>query len=45
VIIVELPNMADAMKASIVVGRLTGVLFSTAAAVTAEEFDKIVADI
>jgi uncharacterized protein with GYD domain len=45
VIIVELPNMADAMKASIAVGRLTGVSFSTAAAVSVEEFDRIVAEI
>jgi uncharacterized protein with GYD domain len=45
VIIVELPNMADAMKASIGLGRLTGASFSTAAAISADEFDKIIADI
>ena len=45
VLIVQLPSMADAMKASIALGRLTDIAFSTAAAVPVEEFDQMVADL
>jgi uncharacterized protein with GYD domain len=41
VLIVELPRMADAMRASIALTRLTGIAFSTAAAVPVEDFDKL----
>ena len=44
IFIVEFPNMADAMKASIALGKMTGISFSTAAAMTVEEFDNIVGD-
>jgi uncharacterized protein with GYD domain len=44
VMIVELPQMSDAIKASIAVGRLTGVSFSTAAAVSVDQFDKIISE-
>jgi len=42
VMIVEMPNMADAMKAAVVLGRTTGITFSTAAAMSVSEFDKMV---
>ena len=45
VLITELPRMADAMKASIALERLTGISFSTAAAVPIDEFDKIVGEV
>lgn len=45
VLIVELPNMADAMKAAVAVGRHTGIKFSTAAALSVEEFDRMVGDV
>ncbi len=45
VMIVELPNMGEAMKAAVMLGRLTGISFSTAAAVTVEEFDKMVGEL
>lgn len=41
VLIVEFPNVEQAMKASIGLSKLTGILFSTSPAVTLEEFDKI----
>jgi len=44
VIIVELPRMAEAMKASIVLKRLTDISFFTAAAMPVEEFDQIVGE-
>lgn len=42
VFIVEFPNMTDAMKASVALGHLTNITFSTSAAMPVEEFDKIV---
>jgi uncharacterized protein with GYD domain len=45
VLIVELPRMADAMKASVALGRTTGISFSTAAAMPVEEFDKMVGEL
>jgi uncharacterized protein with GYD domain len=45
VFIVDLENMTDAMKAAVVLGRLTGICFSTAAAVPVEEFDRIITNL
>ena len=42
VLIVELPQMAQSMKASIALGRLTGISFCTAAAIPVEEFDQMI---
>ena len=44
VLIVELPNMGEAMKASIGLKRLTGISFFTAAAVPVEEFDQLLGE-
>ncbi len=43
VMIVDLPDTARAMAASAALAKLTGIGFSTAPAVTVEEFDKLVA--
>jgi|YNPBryunderm2012_1023409.scaffolds.fasta_scaffold19498_2 uncharacterized protein with GYD domain len=45
VLIVELPNMAEAMKASIALKRMTGISFFSAAALPVEEFDQLVGEI
>lgn len=45
VIIVELPRMAEAMKASIALKRLTGISFFTAAAMPVEEFDMLLGEV
>jgi uncharacterized protein with GYD domain len=42
--IVDLPGMQEAMKASIAIGKLTGISFSTAAALPVEDFDKMIAE-
>lgn len=44
VLIVELPRMAEAMKASIILKRLTDISFFTAAAMPVEEFDELVGE-
>jgi uncharacterized protein with GYD domain len=44
VLIVELPRMAEAMKASINLKRLTDISFFTAAAMPIEEFDQLVGE-
>ena len=44
VIITELPRMAEAMQASILLKRLTNISFFTAAAMPVDEFDKIATD-
>ena len=44
VVIVELPRMAEAMKASIALKRMTDISFFTAAAMPVEEFDQIVGE-
>lgn len=41
VLIVELPGMKEAMKASVELNKLLGIAFTTAPAVTVEEFDKL----
>ena len=43
VFIVDLPDTAKAMKASINLAKATGIGFTTSPAVTVEEFDKLVA--
>lgn len=45
VFIVELPSMTDAMKTAVALGQLTGIAFSTCAAVPVEEFDKLAEDV
>ena len=45
VIIAELPRMAEAMKASIALKRLTDISFFTAAAMPIEEFDQMVGEL
>jgi len=39
---VQLPDISDAMKASVSITRLTGISFNTCPAVTVETFDRIV---
>ena len=41
VLIVEMPDLGQAMKTSAALAKLLGVSFSTAPAVPAEEFDKL----
>lgn len=43
VIIAELPRMAEAMQASILLKRMTDISFFTAAAMPVEEFDQLAA--
>jgi uncharacterized protein with GYD domain len=45
VFIVQLPNMTDAMKAAVALGRKTGISFCTAAALPVEEFDEMIRQI
>jgi uncharacterized protein with GYD domain len=45
VLITEFRQMADAMKVAIALERLTGISFSTAAALPIEEFDQMIAEI
>ena len=40
-IVVDLPNLDAALRASVQLGRLTNVAFSTCPAFTAEQFDKL----
>ncbi len=44
VIIAELPRMAEAMKASMALKRLTDISFFTSAAMPVEEFDQLVGE-
>ncbi|MFH0738874.1 MAG: GYD domain-containing protein [Candidatus Omnitrophota bacterium] len=41
-LVVDFPGIAEAMKASIALNKLTGIGFTTSPAITVEEFDKIV---
>jgi uncharacterized protein with GYD domain len=43
VVIAELPNMAEAMRASVTLKELTDISFFTVAAMPIEEFDKLFA--
>ncbi len=45
VFIVDFPSVEQVMKASVALAKLTGISFSTAPAVTVEEFDKMMAEI
>jgi uncharacterized protein with GYD domain len=45
VAIVELPRMADAMRASVALKRATGISFFTTAALPVEEFDQLLGEI
>jgi uncharacterized protein with GYD domain len=42
VIIVDFPGVKEAMKASVELTKLLGIAFTTAPAVTMEEFDKLI---
>ncbi len=42
VMIVEFPGTEQAMKASVALAKLLGIAFTTAPAVTIEEFDKLI---
>jgi len=44
-LIVELPGAEEAMKASLTLSKLTGISFSTAAAVPVENFDNLLKEI
>ncbi len=44
-LIVDFPGTEQAMKASIALGKSTGISFTTAPAVTVEKFDKMMAEI
>jgi uncharacterized protein with GYD domain len=43
--IVDFPGVEQAMKASVALGKLTGISFTTSPAVTVDEFDKIIAEV
>jgi uncharacterized protein with GYD domain len=45
ILIVNFPGMQDAIKASIMLHKTTGILFTTSPAISVEEFDSLVADI
>lgn len=45
VAVVNLPSTDDALKASIALNRMTGIVFSTIPAVAVEDFDKMVGEI
>jgi hypothetical protein len=41
---VDLPRVEAAMQTSVALGKMTGISFCTAPAVTVEQFDKVVAE-
>ena len=43
VLIVELPDTGDAIRASVALNRLTGIAFRTMPAISVPDFDKIIA--
>lgn len=43
VLIVDFPDNAAAVKASVALGKMTGIAFTTSPAVSVEEFDKLTA--
>jgi uncharacterized protein with GYD domain len=45
VLIVEFPELEQAIKASVALTRMTGVSFTSSPAVPVEEFDKMISDI
>lgn len=44
-LMVELPGTEQAMKASVALGRMTGVSFTTLPAVSVEDFDRMMAEL
>jgi uncharacterized protein with GYD domain len=44
-LIVNIPGVREALKASIALSKLTGISFTTSPAVTIEEFDKLITEI
>ena len=45
VLIADFPGIEQAMKASVALGKLTGISFSTSPAITVEDFDKMMGEI
>lgn len=45
VLIVSFPGIEQAMKASVALGKSTGISFTTSQAVTVEEFDRMIAEV
>jgi len=43
--VVTLPGIEQAFKASLALGKMTGISFTTAPAVTVEEFDKLIGQV
>jgi len=43
--IATFPGIEEAMKASVALGKLTGISFTTSPAVTVEQFDKMMAEV
>ena len=41
-LIVDIPSVPEAMKASIALTEMTGIAFTTSSAISVEEFDKII---
>jgi len=42
VIVADFPGVQEAMKASVALGKLTGIAFTTSPAISVEEFDRII---
>ena len=45
VFVLSFPSTGDAIKASVALGKMTGIAFSTAPAVTVAEFDKLMGEL
>jgi uncharacterized protein with GYD domain len=45
VFIVNFPGVKEAMKASVVLNKMTGISFTTAPAMTVKKFDQLISDI
>jgi uncharacterized protein with GYD domain len=45
VFVVDFPGTEEAMKASVALGRMSGIAFSTSPAVTVERFDELMEDL
>jgi len=45
VFVVDFPGTEEAMKASVAIGRMSGIAFATAPAVTVEKFDELMEDL
>lgn len=45
VFVIDLPGTKEAMKASLALAKLTGIAFSTAEAVSIEDFDKLAKEV